>query len=186
MVTPYDHTFKYRFHGPTDNTTQSRAQKRRLSVPDNFDSSGLGWSLKDEPATEPPFSMTEPTLMYLHSKSKLVASLAGVVSAGIGENTDDFARDKSIDEDMLPSSVGSPASLCFEDTFGSERAYNPKLSTLTKVFQHLAGYPIMQHYIQSFFSQVLSIVGSSKGSEHLNEMGVRASLLADIRCKVTK
>nr|XP_054759360.1 zinc finger FYVE domain-containing protein 26-like [Lytechinus pictus] len=183
MVTPYDRTFRYRFYGPSDNAAQPLTLKRRLSVPDNFDSSGLGWSLIDAPAAEPPFSMTEPTLKYLHSKSKLVASLAGVVSAGIGENTDAFAKDKSIDEDMLSSSVGSPASLVFEDTFGSDRTYNPKLSTMTKVLQHLAGYPIMQYYVQSFFSEVLSIAGSSKGNDCLDEKEVRASLLADTRSK---
>ena len=180
IVAPYNHSFGYRFHGPADSWSSELSHKRRLSVPDNFDSFQNG---KDKPTHLPPFKMTESTLKYLHSKSKLVASIAGVISTGVGENTDNFALDKSFDEDMLPSSIGSPASLVFEDTFGNDRVYNPQQSVLTSILQHLKGYPILQHYVQSFFEEVVSIVDGSEERHSLGLLEISASLLADVRCQ---
>ncbi|XP_072171552.1 uncharacterized protein [Diadema setosum] len=184
VVTPYNHSFGFRFFNVPGIKAKASSHRRNLSVPKNFETVVSSPGDEEDHPDQPPFQMTESTLKYLHAKSKLVASLAGAISGTIEEGVDTFAKDKSIDEDLLLlSSGGTPKSLVFEETFGSDRVYNPCLSTLTKVLQHLAGYPVVQQYVQAFFGEVLAMAESFQESCSANMREVRASLLADVRSR---
>ncbi|XP_022094724.1 zinc finger FYVE domain-containing protein 26-like isoform X2 [Acanthaster planci] len=109
----------------------------------------------------PTFSMTESTLAYLHSKSKLVASLAGLVSMSVDDRPDRFALKKSFESsNSLTSSVGSPMSLVFDEgAFGEDREFLPDVITprleMTKMAQHVIGYSTVQRYVESFMLNIV-------------------------------
>ena len=111
-IEPYDFSYGYKFdyHStPTLSTPQTLKHKRSSSQPENLPSVE---PLKSLP--HPTFSMTESTMAYLHSKSKLVASLAGLISVAVDERPDRFALKKSFESSgSLTSPMGTPKSLVF-------------------------------------------------------------------------
>ena len=139
----------------------------------------------------PPFKMTESTLMYVHSKSKLVASLVGVISAAVDDRIDRFASQKSVEASASVPEV--------EENITEELSMEEdttKESEVMKLQQHLAGYATVQRYIEAYLMPMLKVTEAlqeepdqscpelaSKDTTGLTWRNTRACVLANLRSK---
>ncbi|XP_071795779.1 zinc finger FYVE domain-containing protein 26-like isoform X2 [Asterias amurensis] len=184
-IEPYDFSYGYKFdyHStPTLSTPQTLKHKRSSSQPENLASVEPLQSLP-----HPTFSMTESTMAYLHSKSKLVASLAGLISVAVDERPDRFALKKSFESSgSLTSPMGTPKSLVFDEgAFGEDREYHATKASsrveMAKVLQHVMGYSTMQRYVETYLSSVVETAEAvqSEANGYLPESLSAAMTLRD-------
>ncbi|XP_038075616.1 zinc finger FYVE domain-containing protein 26-like [Patiria miniata] len=160
-IEPYDFSYGYKFEYRSASKMKKPILTHRRSSSQPEGLLGEVPVRNFECLSRPTFSMTESTLAYLHSKSKLVASLAGLVSMSVDDRPDRFALKKSVESSgSFSSSFGSPMSLVFDEgAFGEDREFLPDITTsrkeMAKMAQHVIGYSAMQRYLESYMSNII-------------------------------